>query len=126
MIISMLAYTQSHHSSQIQKLFAVYLKFRGLSAKAFNTLHALAFTMSHKWTADAVGKILKGVMEEVIKLMQEFEWLISHDNVNIPFQVFSQQLDNFKEFRSGSAATVYIKRSAAPLSDSVGRHLQEG
>jgi hypothetical protein len=125
MTISMLAYTRSHHSNRIQKLFAVYLKFRGLSAKAFDTLHALAFTMSHKWTADAVGKISKAVMEEVLILMEKYQWLISHDNVNIPFRVFSQRLDNFKEFGSGSAATVYIKRSAAALSDSVGRDLQE-
>lgn len=125
MIISMLVYTHSHHSSQIQKLFAVYLKFRGLSAKAFNTLHALAFTMSHKWMADTVGKISKAVMEEVIDLMEKYQWLISHDNVNIPFQVFSQWLDNFKEFRSGSAAMVYIKHSAAVLSDSIGQDLQE-
>lgn len=125
MIISMLAYTRSHHSSRIQKLFAVYLKFRGLSAKAFDTLHALAFTMSHRWTADVVGKISKTVMEEVLDLMEKFPWLISHDNVNIPFRVFSQRLDNFKEFGSGSAATVYIKRRATALSDSIGRDLQE-
>src|SRR6202046_369368 len=98
MIISMLSYSRSHHHSRFQKLFAIYLKFQGLLEKGFDTLHALALTMSHKWTGNAVGRISKWAMEEVVELMQLFPWLISHDNVQIPFRVFSQWLDNQGEF----------------------------
>ncbi|KIM73719.1 hypothetical protein PILCRDRAFT_92920 [Piloderma croceum F 1598] len=94
MVISMLSYPRSHHQNRFQKLFAIYLKFRGLSAKGFDTLHALALTMSHKWTGNAVGRISKRSMEEVVELMQHFPWLISHDNVQILFRVFSQRIDN--------------------------------
>ena len=125
MIISMLSYSRSHHRSRFQKLFAIYLKFRGLSAKGFDTLHALALTMSHKWTGNAVGRISKQAMEEVVKLMQLFPWLISHDNVQIPFRVFSQRLDNQGEFGNGTAATVYIKRNATPLAESVNAELKK-
>ncbi|KAM6496624.1 hypothetical protein JOM56_007097 [Amanita muscaria] len=125
MIISMLNYSRSHHRGRFQKLFAVYFKFRGLTAKGFDTLHALALTMSHKWTCDAVGRISKRCMDEVLSMMDKFPWLISHDNVNIPFRVFSQRLDNQGEFGNGTAATVYIKRSATPLSSTANRDLQE-
>jgi hypothetical protein len=47
--------------------------------------------MSHKWTGNAVGRISKQSMDEVVELMQSFPWLISHDNVQIPFRVFSQR-----------------------------------
>jgi hypothetical protein len=74
--------------------------------------------MSHKWTGNAIGQILKRSMGEVVTLMQHFPWLISHDNVQIPFCVFSQCLDNQGEFGNGTAAIVYIKRNATPLSES--------
>src|SRR6266481_5950353 len=73
--------------------------------------------MSHKWTGNAVGCISKQSMDEVVELMQSFPWLISHDNVQIPFRVFSQHLDNQGEFGNSTTATVYIKCNAKPLSE---------
>jgi hypothetical protein len=125
MIISMLLYTRSHHLGRFQKLLAVYFKFRGLTAKGFDTLHALAITMSHKWTCNAVGRISKEAMNEVVRLIDLYPWLLSYDNINIAFRVFSQRLDNQGEFGNGTAATVYIKRSAVPLPLSANRDLQE-
>ena len=57
--------------------------------------------------------------------METFPWLLTYDNINIPFRVFSQRLDNQTEFGNATAATVYIKRSATPLSQTVNRDLQE-
>ncbi|KAK0479278.1 hypothetical protein IW261DRAFT_1626799, partial [Armillaria novae-zelandiae] len=115
MIIAMLSYARSHHRNLLQKGFAIYFKFRGLSAKAFDALHALGVTMSHKWTANAVERISDKAMSE---------WLISYDNLNIPFRVFSQRLDNRGEFGNGCAATVYIRRNATPLSPEANQSLQ--
>ena len=64
-------------------------------------------------------------MDEVLHLMDKFPWLIFHDNVNIPFHVFSQWLDNQGEFGNGTAATIYIKHSATPLSSTANQDLQE-
>ncbi len=114
MVIAMLSYSRSHHHNLLQKAFAVYFKFRGLSAKAFDALHALGITMSHKWTANAVDRISEKAMSEVIIMLALYQWLISYDNLNIPFRVFSQRLDNNGEFGNGCAATVYIKRNAVP------------
>lgn len=90
MITAMLCYTRTHHANLLQKLFSIYLKFHGLSAKAFDTLHALAVTMSHRWAADHVARMSQSAMQEVTGLMQLYPWLISYDNINIPFRVFSQ------------------------------------
>ena len=125
MIILMLSYTRSHRRARFQKMFAIYLKFRGLSAKGFDTLHALALTMSHKWTGNVVGRISHEAMKEVVRLMQIFPWLILHDNLQIPFRVFSQHLDNQGEFGNGTAATVYIKQNADVLPDTINSALKE-
>lgn len=125
MTIAMLAYTRNHRHGRVQKMFAVYLKFRGLSAKAFDTLHALGITMSHKWTSNAVETMSKNAMTEVVNMIQKYPFFVSHDNVNIPFRVFSQRLDNKGEFGNGTAATVYVKRNAKPLHMDENRNLQE-
>ncbi|KAF7985445.1 hypothetical protein HWV62_5185 [Athelia sp. TMB] len=107
-----------------KKLFAIYFKFKGLSAKGFDTIHALGLAMSHKWTGNAVARISSRCMDEVVELIDKFPWLISHDNVQIPFRVFSQRLDNQGEFGNGTAATVYIKRDATPLSETANPDLK--
>ncbi|KAK7006877.1 hypothetical protein R3P38DRAFT_2555106 [Favolaschia claudopus] len=35
-VLAMFSYTRTHHRGRLQKLFAVYFKFRGLSAKGFD------------------------------------------------------------------------------------------
>lgn len=54
--------------------------------------------MSHKWTCDAVGRIPKEAMIEVVRLINTYPLLLTYDNINIPFRVFSQRLDNQGEF----------------------------
>ncbi|KAF7980087.1 hypothetical protein HWV62_39892 [Athelia sp. TMB] len=125
MTISQLSYTRSHRRNRLQKMLAIYLKFRGLSAKGFDTLHYLAITMSHKWTGNAVSRISKRAMDEMVGLMEIYPWFISHDNVQIPFRVFSQRLDNQGEFGNGTAATIYIKRNSQPLPEDVNAKLKE-
>ncbi len=58
-IISMLAYSRSHDSCALTIIWSIYLKACRLLARAFNTLHALGITMSHKWTAEAFKKIAR-------------------------------------------------------------------
>jgi len=114
-IVSMLSYMRSHNRCRLQKLLALYFQFKGVSAKGFDTLHAMGLTMSHKWTAISVGRISKACMAEVRQQLDISPWLMSHDNVNIPFRVFLQQLDNQGEFGNRTAATIYVKPGATPL-----------
>jgi len=119
----MLSYAQSHHRCRLQKLLAIYLKFKGISAKGFDMLHAMGLTMSHKWTADAVERISAECMAEVRAKIEQYPWLIN-DNINISFRVFSQRLDNQGEFGNGTAATVYIKHDAKMLSENANQNLR--
>ncbi|KAJ7591505.1 hypothetical protein C8J56DRAFT_1003957 [Mycena floridula] len=123
-IISILSYSRSHHRNKLQKMFAIYLKFRGLSAKAFDTLHALGLVMSHKWTCNAVEAISGHAMAEVVKLVKTYPFLVSYDNIQLAFRVFSQRLDNHGEFGNGTAATVYIKRDAQLMTAEINTHLR--
>ncbi|RDB26990.1 hypothetical protein Hypma_005135 [Hypsizygus marmoreus] len=97
--LSTLSYARNHHRNRFQKFFAFYFKFRGITAKGFDTLHALGLTMSHKWTCNAIGRMSARAMEE--------------------------RLDNQSQFGSGAAATVYIKRDAKQLSSTANRDFQE-
>ncbi|KAJ7878080.1 hypothetical protein B0H13DRAFT_2545808 [Mycena leptocephala] len=124
-VIAMFSYSRSHHRNRLQKLFAIYFKFRGLSAKGFDTLHAIGLTMSNKWTGNAVGRISTQSMAAVKRLMDRFPWLMSYDNVLIAFRVFSQRVDKKTLHGNGTAATVYIKRSAKPLPSTIHKTLQE-
>ncbi|KAI5823219.1 hypothetical protein K523DRAFT_344625 [Schizophyllum commune Tattone D] len=124
-IVSMLCYMRNKNCGRYQKAMSIYVKFKGLTAKAFDTLHSVGLVMSHKWTGNAVDKISQRAMDEVVALMQaNSAWLISHDNVQLPFRVFSQRLDKNTTFGSGTAATVYFKRSATPLASEVNTELK--
>lgn len=124
-IISVLCYRRSHHSNLLPKILAVYLKFRGLSARGFDMLHALGLIMSHKWACDVVDHMSDRAKDEVIKMMEEFPWVISYDNVNIPFKVFSQRIDNQSQLGHGTAATVYLHRDAEMLSEGMNELLKK-
>ncbi|KAJ7753107.1 hypothetical protein DFH07DRAFT_774241 [Mycena maculata] len=93
-MISMFSYSQTHHRGLLQKLFSIYFKFQGLSAKGFDTLHAIGLTMSNKWTGNAVGRISAESMTAMKRLMDLFPWIMSYDNALVPFQVFAQRIDH--------------------------------
>lgn len=104
---------------------SIYLKFKGISAKGFDTLHALGLTMSHKWTCDTVERVSNKCLEEVQGMMDKVPAFISYDNMQVPFRVFSQRLDNKDEFGNGTAATVYFNCGAKLLSDGTNERLHE-
>lgn len=68
--------------------------------------------MSHQWSVRALTKISDNEMENVRKLVQTLPFVITHDNVNIPFRVYSQRLDNQSHFDSGTASTVFFQPDA--------------
>ncbi|KAF9231156.1 hypothetical protein BU15DRAFT_82749 [Melanogaster broomeanus] len=118
-LIAQAQYTRSHNRGWIAKLWAIYLKSCGLSARAFDALHALGSLMSHKWTANAYGTLAERAMEEARDDIQHLPWIISHDNVNLPMRVFSQCLHNQSHFFSGCAATVWVLPADAALPDGI-------
>ncbi|KAL1681647.1 hypothetical protein EV122DRAFT_205192 [Schizophyllum commune] len=126
-ILSMLCYTRNKNCGRFQKAMSIYIKFKGLSAKAFDTLHACGLAMSHKWTGNAVDRISKRALDEVASLMDKNRaWLISHDNLQLPFRVYSQRLENSTQFGNGTAATVYFKRNSLPLGPQANAELKAG
>ncbi|KAJ7774231.1 hypothetical protein DFH07DRAFT_732844, partial [Mycena maculata] len=124
-VIAIFSYTRTHHRGRLQKLFAIYFKFRGLSAKGFDTLHAIGLTMSNKWTGNAVEHISAESMAAMKRLMDLFPWIMSYDNARIAFRVFAQRIDHKSAEGNGTAGTVYIKHSAKPLPKDINHMVQE-
>ena len=82
-MVSQIQYTRSHRRGRLPKLWAIYLKSCGLSARAFDAIHSLGITMSHKWAANAYGTLSELKMKEVQAVIHKKPWTISHDNLYI-------------------------------------------
>lgn len=81
--------------------------------------------MSSKWTTDAVDKLSKEAMDQVRQMIELFAWIVSYDNLNLPFMVFSQTLDKKTEFGCGTAAIVHVKKDAPKFTPQDFRELQQ-
>ncbi|KAJ7722007.1 hypothetical protein B0H16DRAFT_1790019 [Mycena metata] len=123
-MISQAQYTRSNRRGRVSKIWSIYLKACGLSARAFDALHALGILMSHKWTSNAVGTLSTRAMTTVQKRIHVSPWNISHDNINVALRAFSQRLNNQSHFISGCAYTVWILPDRAALPPEMNRLLQ--
>ncbi|KAH9918160.1 uncharacterized protein B0H18DRAFT_883006 [Fomitopsis serialis] len=124
LIISILAYCRNRFANRLQRVLAIYFKFKGLSAKGCDTLHALGIMMSTKWVTDAVSSLSAEAMRDAQTLVSALQYIISHDNMQVSFRIFSQRLDQHAEFGSGTAGTVYIRKDAPPIDPTLNRDLQ--
>ncbi|KAJ6499887.1 hypothetical protein DFH09DRAFT_945039 [Mycena vulgaris] len=123
-MISQAQFTRSNRRGRVAKLWSIYLKACGLSARAFDGLHALGILMSHKWTANAYGTLSDSAMAAVRILIHEFPWVITHDNLNVALRVFSQRINNQSHFVSGCAYTIWLLPLRAALPVEMNRGLQ--
>jgi hypothetical protein len=101
----------------LQKLWAIYLKACGLLVHAFDAIHALGTTTSHKWAAITYGILSSELkMKKVQPVIHKKPWMISHNSVNLPLRVvFSQCLYNQSHFVSGCVATMWVLPDEAAL-----------
>jgi hypothetical protein len=107
-VVSVASFSCSHHSCKLPKLFTIYFKSCGLATKAFDTLHALGITMSQKWAYSVIEGLSEKVQSSLLKDIKNYPWFGTHDNVNIPFHVYEQWIDNQSRFDSGTAATIFV------------------
>ncbi|KAH9953951.1 hypothetical protein BC827DRAFT_1158994 [Russula dissimulans] len=106
MMIAMAAFSRSHHMCKIQTLMTIYFKSCGIATKALDTLHTLGITMSQKWPYDGIEALSKRAHLDMVQDIARYPWFGIHDNVNIPFRVYQQRLDNQSHFDSGTAGTI--------------------
>nr|VWO98011.1 Type 1 capsular polysaccharide biosynthesis protein J (CapJ) [Ganoderma boninense] len=123
-IMSMLAYTRSHFCNRMQRLLGIYFKFKGVTAKGCDTLHALGISMSAKWITNSVEAISSEAMKEVQQLIHTHASFLSYDNVYMTFRIFSQRIEKNGTQTAGTAATVYVKKDAPLLDATINRNLQ--
>ncbi|TDL30201.1 hypothetical protein BD410DRAFT_709862 [Rickenella mellea] len=120
MQICVASYCRSHHRCRIPKLLSMYLKVCGASARSLDVLHSFGLTMSHRWIYDGMETLANSSMKKLKKVIKNgVPWYISHDNLNIPFRVFEQRIDNQSHFDNGTAATIYLAKDLVipPLSN---------
>jgi hypothetical protein len=113
MMIAMAAFSCSHHMCKIQKLMTIYFKSCGIATKVLDTLHTLGITMSQKWLYDGIKALSKCVHLDMVQDIARYPWFGIHNNVNIPFCVYQQCLDNQSHFDSGTAGMIVIIKDPA-------------
>jgi hypothetical protein len=113
MMIMMASFSRSHHLCKIQKLMTIYFKCCGLAAKALDTLHSLGITMSQKWLYDGIEALSVWACSAMTQDLATYSWFGLHDNVNIPFKVYEQRLDNQSHFDSSTAGTIIVIKDLA-------------
>jgi hypothetical protein len=87
----------------------------GLATKAFNTLHMLGVTMSQKWAYHAIKLLSKRIHVTLLEDIQCYPWFGCHDNINLPFKVYKQQLANQSHFDSRTAATILVIKDPSAI-----------
>ena len=104
----MASFSRSRYHCKLAKLLTIYFKSCGLATKAFDTLHALGITMSQKWAYSAIKTLSERIHITLLDDIQWYPWFGCHDNINLPFKVYEQQLGNQSHSDSGTAATVLV------------------
>ena len=124
MCIAILAYTRNQNCNLLQRMLAIYFKFNGLTTRGFDSLHYLGVVMSMKWTTNVVKKIASEAQESLLALRDQSAWFLCHDNLNIPFHVYSQRVEQHTHFDSGTAGTCFVIPHCPPLSPNLPADLQ--
>jgi hypothetical protein len=110
-MISMASMSRSHHQCKLAKLLTIYFRSCGLSAKAFDTLHTLGITMSQKWVYTGINALTQQQQVLLSEDIKKYPWFGVHDNINIPFRAFQQQIGNQNHFDSGTAVTILVLKN---------------
>src|SRR5882757_115019 len=84
-IIFQVEFSRSHHNNRWAKLLTTFLRAQGISAKSLDLLHSFALTMCHKWSSRAFGQMSSNELTKLRDMVQHLPFVITHDNVNIPF-----------------------------------------
>ncbi|KAH7925761.1 hypothetical protein BV22DRAFT_1160019 [Leucogyrophana mollusca] len=106
-------------------MLTMFLRSQGISAKSLDLLHTFCLTMSQKWSVRAFSKMSANEMDKLCEMVRLLPFVISHDNVNIPFRVFTQRVNNQSHFDPRTAATVFFQPHAPPEPPLCNRTLQE-
>jgi hypothetical protein len=81
--------------------------------------------MSPQWSVRALKTISVNEMETARQWVHQFPFVLTHDNINLPFRVFTQRIENQSHFDSGTAATVFFQPDAPLEPPLCNRTLQE-
>ncbi|KAI0079103.1 hypothetical protein K474DRAFT_1640340 [Panus rudis PR-1116 ss-1] len=122
----------SNLCNRLQRLLALYFKFKGLSARGCDALHSLRVTMSSRWLNKAVKKTSNAAMTRLRRIVKAGEQTgdtfcpkeVGYDNIKLSFQIFSPTFDKQAPSGHGTAAIFYYKESLPELPKSVITELQ--
>ncbi|KIK97806.1 hypothetical protein PAXRUDRAFT_808047, partial [Paxillus rubicundulus Ve08.2h10] len=89
-IPDLVLYSRSHHNNHFAKMITLFLCSQGTPAKSIDLLCAFGLTMSHQWSVCALRTIPENGMATVQDMVQHLPFVVTHDNIDIPFHVFSQ------------------------------------
>ena len=99
--ICQLAFRRNRRANAFQKFLSLYLKGCGLAARAFDTLSSLGVTTSQKWAFTGIDHIVQLAQWKDSLDVRRRLFIVSRDNVNIPFRVYEPTVNQQNHFDSG-------------------------
>ncbi|KIK71895.1 hypothetical protein PAXRUDRAFT_181648, partial [Paxillus rubicundulus Ve08.2h10] len=90
LVIFQLMFVWSHHHNCWPKFMTTFLHAQGILAKSLDLLHMFGLMMSHKWSVHSLNTNLTNALEKVHQQVHLKLFVISYDNMNIPFCSFLQ------------------------------------
>lgn len=92
----------------MQKLNSLYFKASGLLTKGIDTMSMFRWSMLQKWVYDVIKMV--SIQQNALcnRLIKLWSFCGSHDNLDVQFRSYQEQLHNKSHFNSGTAGTIYI------------------
>lgn len=101
-------FSQNHLANKVHCSISLYLKACGTVVKAFDTMSTLGVTMSQKWALNALEKLVKNKMADLVSQVRMSSFHVVHNNINQMSRVSHQQVNHNSHFESGTVATIFI------------------
>ncbi|KAG9094064.1 hypothetical protein FRC06_011195 [Ceratobasidium sp. 370] len=113
MIICATAYQLSSHNNAFQRLLGYYFKAKHVPKTIIDMLSSLNLCMSYRSVTATLSTLSQSIRQAALEAVQNFPFLIVHDNIRIKKAVRSQRCDNQTMTDNGTAMTVIILPESA-------------
>ncbi|KAF9321398.1 hypothetical protein BG006_002616 [Podila minutissima] len=96
-------------ANYLQMVMGLYLFSKGAPCQLMGVLCKAGMSVSHQMVLQGIHSLTMEAKAEAKNAATTKSWYLIHNNINMAFHKYDQQLDNQDLFKSGTAATLVIQ-----------------
>ncbi|KAG0011419.1 hypothetical protein BGZ82_003007, partial [Podila clonocystis] len=112
-IVAMLIFMTSQKVNAFQTVMGIFLHCTGCPKRVLEVLSGLGLSISYSHVQNALRSLTKDARAQVEKAVQENDWYVVYDNINIANKHHHQRADKHDTFENGTAATLILVPKAS-------------